>query len=345
MAPDPLDAALAKIRKAHGAGSIRRLGEQALPGVEVLSTGSIALDEALGVGGLPRGRVIELFGPESSGKSSLALRAVALAQKSGEVAAYIDAEHALDDAWAKTLGVDTDALYVSQPDYGEQALSIAEDLVKSGKVGIIVIDSVAALVPKAELDGEMGASHVGLQARMMSQALRKLTAEMASTGTCIIFINQLREKIGVFFGSNETQPGGKALKFYSSVRMDIRRIQTLKDGEVPVGNRVRVKVVKNKMARPFQQAEFILRFSDGISREDELVDLGTDRGVLKKAGAFYSYNGEQLGQGREKARLALLEQPSLADEIEQAVRAKGAGMTPPVTADEQDDSAGPEQDG
>jgi recombination protein RecA len=323
MATDPLDDALAKIRKAHGKGSIRRLGEEPLGDVEVISTGLIALDEALGVGGLPRGRVIELFGPESSGKSSLAMRVVALAQKSGDVAAYIDAEHALDEGWARTLGVDTDALLVSQPDYGEQALAIAEELVKSGRVSIIVVDSVASLVPKAELDGEMGASHMGLQARMMSQALRKLTAALGNTRTCIIFINQLREKVGVYFGSSETQPGGKALKFYSSVRMDIRRIATLKDGDSAIGNRTRVKVVKNKMARPFQNAEFSLYYGLGISREAELVDLGAARGVIKKSGAFYAYNGEQLGQGREKARLALCEQPGLADEIEQAVRAKG----------------------
>jgi recombination protein RecA len=331
MAADPLDVALAKIRKDHGKGAIRRLGEEALADVEVISTGLIGLDEALGVGGLPRGRVIELFGPESSGKSSLALRAVALAQKAGGVGAYIDAEHALDTEWAQTLGVDTDALLVSQPDWGEQALAIAEDRVKSGRVGIIVIDSVAALAPKAELDGEMGASHVGLQARMMSQALRKLTAVAAPDpeknwpGTTILFINQLREKIGVFFGNAETQPGGKALKFYSSVRMDIRRIQTLKDGTDAIGNRVRVKVVKNKCARPFQVAEFDLYYGEGISREAELVDLGATRGVLRKSGAFYSYGGDQLGQGREKTRLALCEQPDLANAIEQAVRDKGSG--------------------
>jgi len=325
---DPLDAALAKICKSYGKGSIRRLGEEPLPDVEVISTGLIALDEALGIGGLPRGRVIELFGPESSGKTSLAQKVAALAQKAGDVAAFIDAEHAFDEDWAKTLGVDTDALLVSQPDYGEQALAIAEELVKSGRVGIIVIDSVAALVPKAELDGEMGASHMGLQARMMSQALRKLTGAMGNTRTCIIFINQLRSQIGQFFGNAETQPGGKALKFYSSIRMDIRRIATLKDGTEAIGNQVRVKVVKNKMARPFQVAEFTLYYGLGISREAELVDLGAARGVIRKSGAWYIYNGEQLGQGKEKARLALCEQPGLADEIDLAVRAKGgAGMS------------------
>jgi recombination protein RecA len=327
VAADPLDAALEKIRKVHGKGSIRRLGEEPLADVEVISTGLIGLDEALGIGGLPRGRVIELFGPESSGKSSLALRAVALAQKAGGEAAYIDAEHALDDEWAKTLGVDTDALLVSQPDWGEQALAIAGELIQSKRVGIIVVDSVAALVPKVELDGEMGASHVGLQARMMSQALRKLTAiaapdpEQNWPGTSILFINQLREKVGVYFGSSETQPGGKALKFYSSVRMDIRRIQTLKDGDTAVGNKTRVKVVKNKMARPFQVAEFDILYGEGISREAELVELGGARKVIRKSGAFYSYNGEQLGQGREKARLALCEQPDLAAKIEAEIRA------------------------
>jgi recombination protein RecA len=332
VAADPLDAALEKIRKAHGKGSIRRLGEEPLDDVEVISTGLIALDEALGVGGLPRGRIIELFGPESSGKTTVALKAVALAQKSGGVAAFIDAEHALDPEWAQTLGVDTDALLVSQPDWGEQALAIADELIQSGKLAIIVIDSVAALVPKAELDGEMGASHVGLQARMMSQALRKLTAALGNTRTCIIFINQLREKVGVYFGSNETQPGGKALKFYSSVRLDVRRIETLKDGTDAIGNRVRVKVVKNKCARPFQVAEFTLYYGEGISREAELVDLGVARGVIRKSGAWYLYNGEQLGQGKEKARLALCEQPDLADEIEQAVRVSGHDSRPGMSA-------------
>ena len=313
--------ALAKIRKDHGAGSIRRLGEEPLSGAEVLSTGLIGLDAALGIGGLPRGRVIELYGPESSGKSSLALRAAGLAQQAGDVAAYIDAEHALDEEWAKTLGVDTDALLLSQPDYGEQALAIAEELIKSRAVGIIVIDSVAALVPKAELDGDMGASHVGLQARMMSQALRKLTGALGSGRTCVIFINQLRERVGVFFGSNETQPGGKALKFYSSVRLDIRRIATLKDGDSATGNQTRVKVVKNKLARPFQSAEFTLYYGEGISREAELIDLGAARGVIRKTGAWYTYDGEQLGQGREKARLALCEQPVLAREVEAKIRA------------------------
>jgi len=323
MAADPLDAALEKIRKSYGAGSIRRLGEAPLPDVEVISTGSISLDEALGIGGLPRGRIIELFGPESSGKTSLALRVAAIAQQAGDVAAFIDAEHALDPDWAEILGVDTDALLVSQPDNGEQALNIAEDLVESGAVGVIVIDSVAALVPRAELDGEMGDIHVGLQARMMSQALRKLAGKASSTRTCIIFINQLREKVGVFFGNSETQPGGKALKFYSSVRMDIRRIETVKNGTEPVANKVRVKVVKNKCARPFRSAEFALYFGEGISREAELVDLGVDRGVLRKSGAWYTYNGKQLGQGSDNARLALCAQPDMAMAIELAVRGLG----------------------
>ena len=320
---DPLEAALEKIHKTHGAGSIRRLGEAPLPDVEVISTGSVALDEALGIGGLPRGRIIELFGPESSGKTSLALRAVAIAQQTGDTAAFIDAEHALDPEWAATLGVDTDALLVSQPDNGEQALNIAEDLVESGRLGIIVVDSVAALVPKAELDGEIGDSHMALQARMMSQALRKLAGKVSKTRTCIIFINQLREKVGVFFGNSETQPGGKALKFYSSVRMDIRRIETVKDGDQPVANRVRVKVVKNKCARPFLSAEFSLYFGEGISREAELVDLGVARGVVRKSGAWYTYNGEQLGQGKENARLKLCEQPDVAMAIELAIRGLG----------------------
>ena len=324
---DPLTAALEKITKAHGAGSIRRLGEEPLADVEVIPTGSIALDEALGIGGLPRGRIIELFGPESSGKTSLALRAVAIAQAAGQTAAFIDAEHALDPEWAATLGVDTDALLVSQPDNGEQALNITEDLVESGAVGIIVVDSVAALVPKAELDGEIGDSHMALQARMMSQALRKLSGKASTARTCIIFINQLRDKVGVFFGNSETQPGGKALKFYSSVRMDIRRIETVKDGDLPVANKVRVKVVKNKCARPFMSAEFCLYFGEGISRESELIDLGVARGVVRKSGAWYTYDGEQLGQGKERARLALCEQPELALAVELAIRGMGGNGT------------------
>jgi recombination protein RecA len=345
MSADALDKALEKIRKDHGQGAIRRLGEQPLEDVQVISTGQISLDEALGMGGLPRGRIIELFGPESSGKTTVALRAIALAQQAGLTAAFIDAEHALDPVWADLLGVDTDALLLSQPDNGEQALNITEELIDSGAVGIIVVDSVASLVPKAELDGEVGDTHVGLMARMMSQALRKLAGKAAKSGTTVIFINQLREKVGVFFGNSETQPGGKALKFYSSVRMDVRRIQTLKDGAEAIGNRVRVKVVKNKCARPFETAEFDLMFADGISREAELVDLGTERGVIKKSGAWYTYGGQMLGQGREKSRLALLERPDVAAEIERSIRAavpdnRGHASISPLTSD---DAGGVEQ--
>ena len=321
--PDPLDKALEKIRKDHGKGAIRRLGEQPLEDIQVISTGVISLDEALGLGGLPRGRIIELFGPESSGKTTVALCAVAQAQKAGLTAAFIDAEHALDPEWAELLGVDTDSLLLSQPDNGEQALNITEDLAESGAVGIIVVDSVAALVPKAELDGEVGDTHVGLMARMMSQALRKLAGKASTTNTTVIFINQMREKVGVFFGNSETQPGGKALKFYASVRMDVRRIATIKDGDRATGNRVKVKVVKNKCARPFRQAEFDLMFASGISREAELVDLGVERGILKKSGAWYAYDGKLLGQGKEKTRVALCEQPDLAASIERAVRDSG----------------------
>jgi recombination protein RecA len=321
MATDPLEAALAQIEKQFGKGSVMRLGDEVREPVRAIPTGSIWLDSALGVGGLPRGRVVEIYGPESSGKTSLALHAVANAQRAGGKAAFIDAEHALDPEYAQALGVDTGELLVSQPDTGEQALEIMDMLIKSGGIAIVVIDSVAALVPRAEIDGEMGASHVGLQARLMSQALRKIVGTLNQTGTTAVFINQLREKVGVLFGSPETTTGGKALKFYASVRIDVRRIETLKDGAASVGNRTRAKVVKNKCAPPFKQAEFTIRFGRGICRESELVDLGTECEIITKTGAWYTYNGERLGQGREKARLALCEQPDLAAEIEAKVRA------------------------
>ncbi|MDX5318609.1 MAG: recombinase RecA, partial [Actinomycetes bacterium] len=284
-----LESALAQIDKNFGKGSVMRLGDDSRPPVAVIPTGSVALDIALGIGGLPRGRVVEIYGPESSGKTTVALHAVANAQRGGGIAAFIDAEHALDPDYAKRLGVDTDALLVSQPDTGEQALEIADMLIRSGALDIIVIDSVAALVPKAEIEGDMGDSHVGLQARLMSQALRKITGALSSSGTTAIFINQLREKIGVFFGSPETTTGGKALKFYSSVRLDVRRIETLKEGSESVGNRTRVKVVKNKMAPPFKQAEFDILYGHGISREGSLLDLGVEHGVVRKSGAWYTY--------------------------------------------------------
>ncbi|MDO4607342.1 MAG: recombinase RecA [Bowdeniella nasicola] len=314
-----LEAALAQIDKNFGKGSVMRLGDDSRPPISVIPTGSVALDVALGVGGLPRGRVVEIYGPESSGKTTVALHAVASAQKAGGVAAFIDAEHALDPEYAKKLGVNTDDLLVSQPDTGEQALEIADMLIRSGALDIIVIDSVAALVPKAEIEGEMGDSHVGLQARLMSQALRKITGALSASGTTAIFINQLREKIGVFFGSPETTTGGKALKFYASVRMDVRRIETLKEGSEPVGNRTRVKVVKNKMAPPFKQAEFDILYGQGISREGSLIDLGVDNGIIRKSGSWFTYDGDQLGQGKENVRRFLKDNPELADEIEQKI--------------------------
>jgi recombination protein RecA len=317
-----LETALAQIDRQFGKGSVMRLGSDERAPVEVIPTGSIALDVALGVGGLPRGRIVEIYGPESSGKTTLTLHAIANAQKAGGIAAFIDAEHALDPEYAKKLGVDIDAMLVSQPDTGEQALEIADMLIRSGSIDLIVIDSVAALVPKAEIEGEMGDSHVGLQARLMSQALRKLTGGLNQTHTTMIFINQLREKIGVFFGSPETTAGGKALKFYASVRLDIRRIETLKDGTDAVGNRTRVKVVKNKMAPPFKQAEFDILYGVGISREGSLIDFGVDHGIVKKSGAWYTYEGDQLGQGKEKARDFLLKNPEIASEIEQKILKK-----------------------
>ena len=328
-----LDTALAQIDRQFGKGSVMRLGSDDRAPVEVIPTGSIALDVALGIGGLPRGRIIEVYGPESSGKTTVALHAIANAQRNGGIAAFIDAEHALDPEYAKALGVDTDALLVSQPDTGEQALEIADMLIRSGSIDIIVIDSVAALVPRAEIEGEMGDSHVGLQARLMSQALRKLTGALNNTGTTMIFINQLREKIGVFFGSPETTAGGKALKFYASVRLDIRRIETLKDGVDAVGNRTRVKVVKNKMAAPFKQAEFDIIYGVGISREGSLIDFGVEQEIVKKSGAWYTYEGEQLGQGKENARKYLLENAAVADEIEKKIKAKLGIGVPRAVAD------------
>jgi recombination protein RecA len=323
-----LDLALAQIDKQYGKGSVMRLGDEGRVPVATISTGSIALDIALGIGGLPRGRVVEIYGPESSGKTTVALHAVANAQAAGGIAAFIDAEHALDPEYAKALGVDTDALLVSQPDTGEQALEIADMLVRSGALDIIVIDSVAALVPRAEIEGEMGDSHVGLQARLMSQALRKMTGALSNSGTTAIFINQLREKIGVMFGSPETTTGGKALKFYASVRLDVRRIETLKDAGEAVANRTRCKVVKNKMAPPFKQAEFDIVYGVGISREGSLIDVGVEQSIIRKSGAWYTYEGDQLGQGKENARKFLLDNPDLADEIEKKIKEKlGIGAT------------------
>ena len=317
-----LDLALAQIDKSFGKGSVMRLGEDARPPMEVIPTGSVALDIALGIGGLPRGRIVEVYGPESSGKTTVALHAVANAQASGGIAAFIDAEHALDPEYAAKLGVDIDALLVSQPDTGEQALEIADMLIRSGALDILVIDSVAALVPKAEIEGEMGDSHVGLQARLMSQALRKMTSGLNNSNTTAIFINQLREKIGVMFGSPETTTGGKALKFYSSVRLDVRRIETLKDGTDAVGNRTRVKVVKNKVAPPFKQAEFDILYGHGISREGSLIDLGVSEGFIRKSGSWFTYEGDQLGQGKENARKFLLANPDVANEIEGKIKDK-----------------------
>jgi recombination protein RecA len=323
-----LDLALAQIDKQFGKGSVMRLGERPVIETAVIPTGSIALDVALGVGGLPRGRVIEVYGPESSGKTTVALHAVANAQRNGGIAAFIDAEHALDPEYARNLGVDTDALLVSQPDTGEQALEIADMLIRSGALDIIVIDSVAALVPRAEIEGEMGDSHVGLQARLMSQALRKITGILSNSGTTAIFINQLREKIGVMFGSPETTTGGRALKFYSSVRLDVRRIESLKDGTDVVGNRTRVKVVKNKVAAPFKQAEFDIMYGKGISREGSLIDVGVEQNIIRKSGAWYTYDGDQLGQGKEKAREFLKDNPDVAAEIEKKILEKlGVGQT------------------
>lgn len=314
-----LDSALAKIEKDFGKGAVMRLGDDERPPISSISSGNIAINVALGIGGFPRGRVVEIYGPESSGKTTVALHAIAEAQKSGGIAAFIDAEHALDPEYARKLGVDTDALLVAQPDTGEQALEIADMLVRSGALAIIVIDSVAALTPKAEIDGEMGDSHVGLQARLMSQALRKMTGALSQSGTTAIFINQLREKIGVMFGSPETTTGGKALKFYASVRCDIRRIQALKDGQDVIGNRTRLKVVKNKVSPPFKVSEFDILYGEGISREGSIIDLGVDFGIIKKSGSWYTYEGEQLGQGKEKVREYLKNNGELAESIEDRI--------------------------
>ena len=324
-----LEVALSQIDKQFGKGSVMRLGDDNRPPVQVIPTGSLALDVALGIGGLPRGRVIEVYGPESSGQTTVALHAVANAQKAGGNAAFIDAEHALDPVYARALGVDTDSLLVSQPDTGEQALEIADMLIRSGGIDIIVIDSVAALVPKAEIEGEMGDSHVGLQARLMSQALRKITGALSATGTTAIFINQLREKIGVFFGSPETTTGGKALKFYASVRIDVRRIETLKEAGAPVGNRTRAKVVKNKMAPPFKQAEVDIVYGKGISREGSIIDMGVEAGIVRKSGSWFTYGDDQLGQGKENVRQFLVDNPELANEIEQKILVSlGIGEAP-----------------
>src|SRR6476646_1779983 len=318
-----IDLALSQIEKQFGKGSIMRLGsKEAIVPIAVISTGSISFDAALGVGGFPRGRVIEIFGPESSGKTTVALQVVAEAQKVGGMAAFVDAEHALDPIYARKLGVDVDNLLVAQPDYGEQALEIAEALVRSNAIDVLVVDSVAALVPKAELEGEMGDSHMGLQARLMSQALRKLTGIVSKSRTCLIFINQIREKIGVMFGNPETTTGGRALKFYSSMRVDIRRIGAIKDGDVVVGNRTRVKVVKNKTAAPFREAEFDIMYGEGISREGDLLDLGVDKGILEKSGTWISFGGERMGQGRENARVFLKEHKDVREKLESALRKK-----------------------
>ncbi|HEY8662763.1 MAG TPA: recombinase RecA [Propionibacteriaceae bacterium] len=322
-----LEAALAQIEKQHGKGSVMRLGDRVGTPMDVVPTGSIALDIALGIGGIPRGRVVEIYGPESSGKTTVALHIVANAQAAGGICAFIDAEHALDPDYAKRLGVDTDALLVSQPDNGEQALEIADMLVRSGALSVIVIDSVAALTPRAEIEGEMGDSHVGLQARLMSQALRKMTGALSNANTTAIFINQLREKIGVMFGSPETTTGGRALKFYSSIRLDVRRIETLKDGNDMVGNRTRVKVAKNKVAPPFKQAEFDILYGEGISREGSLIDLGVEHGIIRKAGAWFTYDAVQLGQGKENARTFLKANPEMSNKIEHLILAKvGIGV-------------------
>lgn len=315
-----LQAAMQKIEKDYGKGSIMKLGDEHIENVEVIPTGSLTLDAALGVGGYPKGRIIEIYGPESSGKTTLAIHAIAEAQKNGGIAAFIDAEHAFDRFYAAKLGVNVDELLISQPDNGEQALEIADQLIRSSAIDIIVVDSVAALTPKAELEGEMGDNKVGLQARLMSQALRKLTSTISKTNTTCIFINQLREKIGVMFGNPETTTGGNALKFYASVRLDIRRVTTLKDGDQPIGNQVRVKIVKNKVAPPFRKAEFEITFGEGISRTAEIVDLGTELGIIKKSGSWFSYNDAKIGQGRDAVKRTLKDNPELAEELEGLIK-------------------------
>ncbi|HEY6249380.1 MAG TPA: recombinase RecA [Candidatus Angelobacter sp.] len=335
-----IDLALAQIEKQFGKGSIMRLGsKEAIVPIAVISTGSISFDSALGVGGFPRGRVVEIFGPESSGKTTVALQVIAEAQKQGGMAAFVDAEHALDPIYARKLGVDVDNLLVSQPDYGEQALEIAEALVRSGAIDVLVVDSVAALVPKAELDGEMGDSHMGLQARLMSQALRKLTGIVSKSRTCLVFINQIREKIGVMFGNPETTTGGRALKFYSSVRVDIRRIAAIKEGDLVVGSRTKIKVVKNKTAAPFREAEFDIMYGEGISREGDLVDLGVAKNMVEKSGAWFSYKNERIGQGRENAKQFLRENKDIATRLESDLRKelglRSTAPEPPAPTPEQ----------
>jgi len=328
-----LDMALGQIEKQFGKGSIMRMGEREVVAVPAISTGALALDLALGIGGLPRGRIVEIYGPESSGKSTLAMHVVAEAQRNGGVCAYVDAEHAMDPVYAQAIGMDVDGLLISQPDTGEQALEITDMLIRSGAIDVVVIDSVAALTPRAEIEGEMGDTHVGLQARLMSQALRKLAGTLHKTNTIAIFINQLREKIGVMFGSPETTPGGRALKFYSSVRLDIRRIESIKDGVEVVGNRTRVKVVKNKVAAPFKQCEFDIMYGKGISREGSVLDIAVDQDIVKKSGAWYTYEGEQLGQGRENAKTFLATNPEVMVEISERVRAAVGLSGDPESAD------------
>ena len=333
-----LDAALSQIERAFGKGSIMRLGQQSNIDIEAISTGSLGIDIALGIGGLPKGRIIEIFGPESSGKTTLALSVIAQSQKKGGTCAFIDAEHALDPSYAKKIGVDIDNLLISQPDAGEQALEIADTLVRSGAIDVLVVDSVAALVPKAELEGEMGDSHMGLQARLMSQALRKLTSTVSRSNTLIIFINQIRMKIGVMFGNPETTTGGNALKFYASVRMDIRRTGSIKDKDDVIGSQTRVKIVKNKVAPPFKVVDFDIMYGEGISKTGELIDLGVKAGFIEKAGAWFSYNGEKIGQGRENAKIFLREHPEVADEIERKIRADAGHLTTEMIGDDEPSS-------
>jgi recombination protein RecA len=340
-----LEVALLQIEKQFGKGSVMRMGvDGPADPVQAIPTGSLALDLALGIGGVPRGRVVEIYGPEASGKTTLGLHVIAEAQRAGGIAAFVDAEHALDVAYARNLGVNTDELLISQPDTGEQALEIADMLVRSGALDVIVVDSVAALVPRAEIEGEMGDSHVGLQARLMSQALRKLSGTISKSKTTAVFINQLREKIGVLFGSPETTPGGRALKFYSTVRLDVRRIESLKDGPDVVGNRTRVKVVKNKVSPPFKSAEFDIIYGQGISKEGSLLDVGVDVGLIRKSGAWFTYDGDQLGQGRENARNFLRDNPELAREIEDKIKAQLGVVTPAVAAEPAQADAEKEQD-
>ena len=333
-----LEMALGQIEKQFGKGAIMRMGESTHMQVEAISTGALSLDLALGIGGLPRGRVVELFGPESSGKSTLAMHVVAESQRNGGICAYIDAEHAMDPNYARVIGVNVDDLLISQPDTGEQALEITDMLIRSGALDVVVIDSVAALTPRAEIEGEMGDAHVGLQARLMSQALRKITATLSKSNTIAIFINQLREKIGVMFGSPEVTPGGRALKFYSSVRLDIRRIESIKDGAEVVGNRTRVKVVKNKIAPPFKQCEFDIMFAKGISREGSLLDVATDLGIVRKSGAWYTYEGEQIGQGRENSKVFLAENLELMIEISEKIRQQVGVANAPAAPEQQPES-------